>query len=625
MKKYSILAIIVFWVCCMALPGVAAGQLRAPVQAHWELYSYQDRGLLGVLVVTPEEGSYIYGHEQGPTGLPTTLAVNTFPAGLDGDVVYPAGDMKPDSFDPDLIVPVYDSTTRLFVPLRRPAAGGALTLAGSLEGLACTDTACFPLKLMVESAFEDVSAVSAAMEQPWWDQAEPLLGGVEPPAESARTEPAPTRPEQPEMQAADEAAMGQEQAQPAAWDFSPRFLEPHLEVASLAKALLLAIIAGLILNVMPCVLPVVSLKLSSIVAVSSMDSQSDRRRFFREHNIFFAAGILTYFIVLGAVLGSLGMAWGALFQSQGLVLTLALVVFALGLSLFGVYDLPIVDLKTGRHVEQNPRSQAFFTGLMATLLATPCSGPFLGGVLGWVLSQSPTRIVLVFLAIGFGMSLPYLLLTVWPQLVRYFPKPGRWNVHLERIVGFFLMGTTIYLLSILSEELQTRGLVTLLVTGVGAWIWGQWTSLSDAPRRRLAIQALAVAVVVGGLVWSLAPRQDIQWPELELHEFREDLGEQAMMLDFTADWCPNCKALEATVLTDANVAAWQEEYGLRFYKVDLTLREPWEMELLESLGSKSIPVVAVIPAGAGVRTPLVLRDIFTTSQLEEALEETFGE
>ncbi|TVM18283.1 protein-disulfide reductase [Oceanidesulfovibrio indonesiensis] len=621
MKKSFVLAIFLICACLAGHPAISDAQMRAPVEAHWELYSRGDDGLLGVLLVTPEEGSYIYGHEKGPTGLPTTLGVNTFPDGLAGEVVYPKGEMKPDTFDPELIVPVYDVPTRLFVPLRKPD-GNELTVAGRLEGLSCTDKACFPLKMMVEATFDDVATASAAAEQPWWPEAEPLLAGVDEPAGSDIGRAQPTTPA--DTQPATAQPAEQEQVEDAvAWDFSPRFLDPHLEVTSLAKALLLAILAGLILNVMPCVLPVVSLKLSSIVAVSSMEAHSERLRYFREHNIFFAAGILVYFMVLGGVLGSLGMAWGELFQSQSLVLVLALVVFALGLSLFGVYDLPIVDLKTGHQLDQNPRSQAFFTGLMATLLATPCSGPFLGGVLGWVLSQGPAVIVLVFIAIGVGMSLPYLLMAVSPRLVHYFPKPGRWNVHLERIVGFFLMGTTIYLLAILSESLQTRGMVALLITALGAWIWGQWTSLSDSPSRRMLVRTLAAVVVIGGVLWTLYPRENIRWPELELAEFREDLGRQAMMLDFTADWCPNCKALEAAVLTDSNLQRWERQYGLRFYKVDLTLHDPWEMELLESLGSKSIPVVAVFPTGEGAREPLVLRDIFTTGQMEEALEEMF--
>ncbi|TVM33328.1 protein-disulfide reductase [Oceanidesulfovibrio marinus] len=617
MKKIFILSIVVFWALLAPLAGSSSALMRAPVEARWELFSRSGGDLLGVLVVTPEDGSYIYGHKKGPTGLPTKLSVTTQPQGLAGDVVYPPGIKKPDAFNPDLIVPVYHEETRLFVPLRAPEDGGELAISGQLEGLACTDKACFPLKKTVNATFPETSAMASASEQPWWAKAEPLLqvAGTKPPEAGAPT-PAPA-PDHPQAETAAETVAA---APVVAWDFTPRYMEPQLEVTSLAKAMILALLAGLLLNVMPCVLPVVSLKLSAVVAVSSMDSHGERRRFFREHNIFFAAGILVYFLFLGLVLGSLGMAWGELFQSQKLVLFLALFVFAMGLSLFGVYDLPIVDLKATRGMDQNPRSQAFFTGLMATLLATPCSGPFLGGVLGWVLSQGATHIVLVFLSIGVGMSLPYLLMAVWPRLVRYFPKPGHWNIQLERIVGFFLMATTVYLLGILSEELQTRALVAVLITGAGAWIWGQWTSLSDSPRRRLFIRTVAILVVACGVVWTIYPRQNIRWPEIDLAEFNANLGEQTMMLDFTADWCPNCKALEATVLTDSTVQRWERRYGLRFYKVDLTLRDPGEMDLLAALGSKSIPVVAVFPKGDKSGSPIVLRDLFTKAQMEDALK-----
>lgn len=625
MKKFFILSIAVFWALLAPLAGSSSALMQAPVEAHWELFSRSGGGLLGVLVVSPEDGSYIYGHKKGPTGLPTTLAVATDPQGLAGEVVYPIGIKKPDTFNPDVMVPVYHKETRLLVPLRAPEGGGELFLSGRLEGLACTDKACFPLKKTVNATFPDTSAMASASDQPWWSKAESLLqsAGAKPPTAGTASSPAAgtgtpaPAPDHPQAKTAAETVAA---APVISWDFAPRYMEPQLEVTSLAKAMILALLAGLLLNVMPCVLPVVSLKLSSIVAVSSMNSHDERRRFFREHNIFFAAGIMVYFLFLGLVLGSLGMAWGELFQSQKLVLFLALFVFAMGLSLFGVYDLPIVDLKATRSMDQNPKSQAFFTGLMATLLATPCSGPFLGGVLGWVLSQGSTHIVLVFLSIGLGMSLPYLLMTVWPRLVRYFPKPGHWNIQLERIVGFFLMATTVYLLGILSEELQTRALVAVLITGAGAWIWGQWTSLSDSPRRRLFVRTVAIIVVACGVAWTIYPRQDIRWPEIDLAEFNENLGEQTMMLDFTADWCPNCKALEATVLTDANVQRWERRYGLRFYKVDLTLRDPAEMDLLSALGSKSIPVVAVFPKGDKSGNPIVLRDLFTKAQMEDALK-----
>lgn len=410
----------------------------------------------------------------------------------------------------------------------------------------------------------------------------------------------------------------------AHWNFAPRYQVPELEVSGLGKALLLGLLAGLLLNLMPCVLPVISLKLSAFVAVAGLGGDTARRARFREHNLLFAAGIMAWFLLLAVILGGAGLAWGQLFQRPGVVLGLLLVVFSLGLSMFGVFTLPVLDLKAPGH-GQAGRAQPFVTGLLSTLLATPCSGPLLGGVLGWAFQQPPEIMAFVFTAVGVGMALPYLLLAARPGLVRHFPRPGAWTGTLEQLVGFFLMATSVYLLTILPDAWLLPALVSLLAVAFGAWIWGRWGGHGASPRRRLVVRLIApaLAAVVVGLSFAPAP-PPAGWEPFEPAAFRAMLGREPLIVDFTADWCPNCKLLEQTTLSSGAVSEWARRHGARLVRVDLTGESPEALALLRALGSGSIPVVALFPKGLLSASPVVLRDLFTTGQMEQALLEAFG-
>jgi len=603
-----------------------------PVEIAWDLFRNPEPAagqppLVLVVWFTPSEGHYAYGHEPGPTGQPTDLDL-TPPPGVEAEIFYPRGTLKPDGFDPSLEVEVYEGRTPIFVALSG-AGAEELLLAGELRMLLCSDTSCWPVKheLVVDGATLAPGALAEGPPQAWWPTFQTLLAGE--PAETAGTQPEPLQPAlapQAEPEAPEPAAGPDADATAGieAMDIEPQYFQPALEVHGVGKAALFAILAGFILNFMPCVLPVVSLKLSTLVAATGVDESGAKTRQFREHNVFFALGILIYFAVLGIVLGAAGLAWGQLFQKPGLVMGVTAVVFGLGLSLFGVFDLPVVDLKTGARAKSH-RTQALFTGLLATLLATPCSGPFLGGVLGWTLTQAPSTIVAVFLCIGLGMSLPYVLMAFRPGLVRLFPRPGGWTVFLERIVGFFLMGTCIYLLHILPASYTLSALVLLLATAFAAWMWGSWTGLADPAPKRFSIRILALLLVAGTAVWAFQPPQPgAHWTEFKGPEFREMLGQQNLLIDFTADWCPNCKVLEKTTLAPDNLEEWQEQYDLTLLQADITEEHPAAQALLQQLGSQSIPVVALFPKGDASRAPLVLRDVFTPAQLDRALQQVFA-
>jgi len=578
-----------------------------PMQQKWGLYSVDsqqynlDCDLLAVLTISIEKGWHTYAHTPGELGKPSTLLIELNGASL--PVYYPEGTRKKDTFNPDVTVNVYEDRARLYVPIPK-GTGIPFTLLGNLELLLCSDSACLPVQIEIPlySGPTPPQKLQKASSLSWWPEFLKITKAM------------PLGEKTPTSQLAPVTTTGE-----IKWDFSPVYAQPSLEVSGLITAIFLGLLAGLILNAMPCVLPVISLKLSSVLATCSFESECNRRKVFRTHNILFSLGIMTWFVALAVLLAVTGQAWGEIFQQSWMIMTLTAIVFALSLSLFGLYSLPVIDLKFDQGTG-NPKVQAYFTGLLATLLATPCSGPFLGGVLGWALTQPPAVIMTVFLSIGLGMTTPYLLLIVFPDLVRFLPKPGPWVQMVEKIVAFFLAGTCIYLINILPDTLVLPTLILVWLTVPAAWLWGKAGPELPAAKR-WTFRLAGLLLFAGALAWTTMPeKRDFHWVNFEAADVAKQLGQTPMLIDFTADWCPTCKVLERTVLTEENLAKWQEKYDITFVRVDLTENNPEGEKLLHALGSRSIPVAAFIGLGENARRPIVLRDIFTASQLENLLK-----
>ncbi len=562
----------------------------------------EDGHPIAAIHISLADGYYVYSHH-GDAEMPTEL---TLPGkegkALPASILYPQGELRPDLFEPGKQVLAY--TGDFFIFVRPETLSDSRSFTASLSMLACSRRNCVPIMDKLSLTFPDPLPILDYME---WKEIYAGLASSALPLQSSK-------PNQ------DDSAPVLSAPAPdgASWGFSPRYPQDALEPAALGTALLLGLLAGLILNAMPCVLPVLTMKISALLAASGHADDQARIAHFREHNLLFAAGILSWFFVLAICVGVFGLAWGGLFQDSRIVFGLLLLVFLLSLSLFDVFTLPVLDFKIG--ASGTPRMQAYLTGLVATLLATPCSGPLLGGVLGWAALQPLPIVIAVFIATGLGMAAPYLLLVACPGAARILPKPGAWTGVMERLVGFFLMGTALYLLSILPEALRLSALAVLLVASLAAWTWGRWGSFRASGTRKLLIAALAVFMIGGSIGWAFAPQPaPAPWTTFSVATFRSLWGQTPLLVEFTADWCPSCKVLEHTVLTPSRLHGLIERYGVRLIKVDLTRPDPEAEALLRALGSVSIPVAAIFPTGDMADSPIVLRDLYTADQLEKAL------
>jgi thiol:disulfide interchange protein DsbD len=600
MKKRAVFLLLGLFLALRAASVLAAG----PYAITLDAFRTDDPKMpvMAVLTLTPDHGWHAYGNIPGPSGYPTVVTGDVDGNAL--EALYPPPEPGPDPTAPGLTVDLYDGDTPFFLPLEAQAG----TVTAHINALLCSDTSCRPVRETVTLALPPRDSLPQAEGQPWWTRYLLSVPGEEG-GESLEAMSEALPPSAPE-----------EVTGPAGPTFTPRYFAPGLEVNTLSKAAALAFLAGLILNFMPCVLPVITLKLRSFIPVAA-SIPLEQRRAFRAHNLFFALGMMLYFLVLAAIIAVTGMAWGQIFQKPEAVAALTAIVFALSLSLFGVYDLPLIDLKgKAPGVKHHPKLESFTTGILATILATPCSGPFLGGVLAWALIQPPEIIALVLSCIGLGMASPYLAMALMPGLYRFLPNPGAWTVHLERLLGFLLAGTAVYLFGLLPTSEYLNMLILLWVIALAAWMWGRLTGLNQTALRRWSVRGAAMVMVAAAAVFLFRPatHQD-PWQDFRMERFENLLGQENLILDFTADWCPNCKFLEKTVLAPENSARIAEDHDAILLRVDLTRHEPELMALLESLGSKSIPILAIFSKDRP-DSPLVLRDLFTGGQLDEALE-----
>jgi thiol:disulfide interchange protein DsbD len=637
--KLTLIVCLAFLIPGLVAPALATNQtqLNAKPPIKINLKTYPSKVAAGqelwvVANIVLDHGWHIYGNPKGPgPGLPTNLEVSSLPEGVEADAAryLPAEKLVEPDLGPEEWVWVYKEKTSIYMRLSTATdlTSQEHQVRLHLQLALCREGVCMPYKTDLIIPLNVVSGPASEPSIPQWLRKEIQLSHVgevkaqvQPPSRRTVT-----------LEAGQEPLAKLEDIPP----LKPRPVLPGLEVGSIVKAALFALLAGFILNFMPCVLPVVSLKVLGFVQQSQ---ESGRRVAYM--GLSFAAGIFAVFLVLAALASFAGYGWGELFQKQSFLITMIGLVFAMSLCLFGVFQLPIPHFATNRteSVQRHGYVESFYKGTLATFLATPCSGPLLGGAMAWTLRQPPTQIFTVFSCLGLGMAAPYVVMSLFPNTLRWLPRPGNWLVHFERLMGFALLATVIYLLTVLPEHMTVGVVLFCFFLAIGFYIWGKMTTLSDSTRRRIIVRLTAVVImVVGGwvsldIVPSVARNVELvseksqQWePYTDTKLLEAGRENRWVVVDFTADWCPNCLLVEKTVLHNRTVVETFREHSALLLKADLTSENPPAKRLLQKMGSRSIPFLAFFPPGEHFWQPYFLRDIYRTRDVLRVFEIATGE
>ncbi|MBS0348440.1 MAG: thioredoxin family protein [Proteobacteria bacterium] len=406
---------------------------------------------------------------------------------------------------------------------------------------------------------------------------------------------------------------------------------------SVGMAVLLALAGGLVLNLMPCVFPVLSIKALSLLRHAGHD-----RRLVRLQGLAYTAGVLASFAALGAVLialkaGGAQVGWGFQFQSPPFVLAVAYLMFAVGLSLSGVFTLGASAAGVGASLADKPGyAGSFFTGVLATVVATPCTAPFMGAALGFALGQPALVLLAVFLSLGLGLALPYLLLCFWPALQRALPRPGVWMERVKQALAFPMYGAAVWLVWVLAQQAGPNA-IAIALGGMLAIAFAAW--LYDSSRNahvftRHGSTGLAVLTLLTALAGGYAGVQSSAanaaapatvgtakhaWEPYSKARFDElRAAGKPVFVNFTAAWCITCLANEKVALSDTGVTDAFRQAGITYLKGDWTNQDPQISTHLAEFGRSGVPLYLLYPAGAG-SAPQVLPQLLTPATVLSAI------
>ncbi|HVP13564.1 MAG TPA: protein-disulfide reductase DsbD domain-containing protein [Phycisphaerae bacterium] len=643
----------------LPVPSAKAEHLKLSGTAGQEAVKPGDKFTVH-LTAEVEAKHHMQSHKPLQEGLIPAVVFMERTDGLEiGEVKYPEGQVRQDRILGKLSEYSGKVVFRIPVTVADDADKAPRWIRGFLQSQICTDAGtCYPPQF-VEFAIPvrmeggekpgDADAFVAPVEKP-----EPLAG-KEPSTKPAEAKPS----QQTATPSASPSTTGIGEAPSTIRTSSLQRIEEWFTKFGYIGVLALALIGGVILNLMPCVLPVISLKILSFVR----QAKEDRARIFLL-GVTYCAGILVFFGFIAILFWARGEGWGQLFQDPYVVLGLAAIVTAFAMSLFGVFAVftPRVINELGQMAEEREGlSSAFFTGVLATFLGTACTAPFLSAAVGAATRFPAGQGALIFFTVGIGMALPFLILAAKPGWLKFVPKPGPWMGVFEQLMGFLLLGTAIWLLNPLRGQLGDYGLllslVFLLGVAIAVWIIGK-IQFGDPPGRKLRLHAVALLVLILGwilpfhvlatiprLVEEQAEQQELvargqaavgtdQYGHTKLPDYSKGIPwehykrrraladvEQGytVFVDYTASWCANCKVNKKTSIEQADVMALMQKYNVIPYEADYTLPMPEIKEDLKRFKRGGVPLYLVYKPG-DPNNPEVLPEILTPTIVIDALK-----
>jgi thiol:disulfide interchange protein DsbD len=406
-------------------------------------------------------------------------------------------------------------------------------------------------------------------------------------------------------------------------------------------ALAFALLGGTLLNLMPCVFPVLSLK------VMGFATHAQERRRLLAGGLAYTGGVVASFVALAGLLlalraGGEQLGWGFQLQSPAFVATLAALFTLIGLNLVGLFEFgSLLPSSLGGLRARHPTADAALTGVLAVAVASPCTAPFMGASLGWAVTLPPVQALTVFAALGLGMALPYLAASAWPGLARALPRPGPWMVQFKVAMAFPMFATVIWLLWVLGQQVgidAVAGVLGLLLAlAFAAWIWGATAARS---RQRIVFGGLALALLIAMslALWpslKSSPQQEsssasrpasdpvgsgreaARWEPWSQARVTQALGKgRPVFVDFTAAWCVTCQFNKRTTLSDPAVLEAFAAKQVLLLRADWTRRDPEITRALAQIGRNGVPVYLLQTPGG---TPRVLSEILSVREVVEAV------
>ncbi len=389
-----------------------------------------------------------------------------------------------------------------------------------------------------------------------------------------------------------------------------------------------AFLGGIILNVMPCVFPVISLKVMSFVGHAG----EDRKKVFA-HSAVFALGILVFFwaltimmlVIKSASGGEVG--WGAQLQYPGVVIGLIVIMVLVAMSLFGTFEIGASMTAVGGDLaNKSGYAGSFWSGALAVLLATPCTAPLMAPAIGFALSQSAPVMFLVFTTLGLGLAAPYFLFAIFPKLLDVLPAPGAWMETFKQFMGFPMLAVVVWLSGVLSKQLDTEGLqwalAAVLLVALAGWIYGRFGGFdrSASARMKGRLTALLVFLVALGVAWDASAKR----PPANTIDIADVIAKHRaegkhVFVDFTAEWCVTCKVNKRVAINTPAVQEAFQENNVAFVTADWTNEDPSITKLLAEFGRAGVPFYLLYPTDTS-KEPIRFGDgILTQGAILEAI------